>query len=176
VSELPKPWQIEEALLKVREVFQAIPEEPGSDSDRALQLLEKAGTDLHKVVQAICLAAVEASHGAEAIEAHMRNLAERRDRYWKRAESYRRTAQGIIEMLPDLFPDSKYKGDLLTAYITAGKPGVQIIDETKLEDRFVRIKREPNKAAIAEAILQDGEIVESAVMKNPMPYLVIRVK
>jgi len=128
------------------------------------------------VVQAICLAAIEASHGAEAIEAHIRDLAERKDRYWKRAESYRRTAQGIMEMLPDLFPEGKYRGDLLTAYITVGKPGVQIVDEEKLEDRFVRITRTPNKAAISEAILKDGEIIEGAVMKNPMPYLVIRVK
>ena len=47
------------------------------------------------------------------------------------------------------------------------------MDETALSDRFVTIKRVPNRAEIAAA-LKDGEVVDGAVMSNSFPVLTIR--
>ena len=176
MSEAPGYWDIKQPLEQLYKLAKAMREEAGGDADSFFERLEAAKGDVRAVTLATCLAAIEAEQGALAIEAHMQDLDERRTRYWRRSEAYRNAAKSIMELVPQAFPEGKLRDALLTAYLAMGKPGVIVTDESKLEDRFVIITRTPNKTAIAEAILGDGEVVEGAEVKNAAPHLVIRVK
>lgn len=64
-----------------------------------------------------------------------------------------------------------------TLSIKAGTSSVVITDEAALSDRFVEVvtTRKPLKAEIKTA-LNDGEVVDGAMMSNGFPTLTVRSK
>jgi hypothetical protein len=65
--------------------------------------------------------------------------------------------------------------DLPTAKISLGKSPAKVIitDESAIPDEFVRVKREPNKTAIKEALV-GGKDVPGATLSNGGTSLTIR--
>ena len=65
--------------------------------------------------------------------------------------------------------------DLPTAKISLGKSPAKVIitDESAIPDEFVRVKREPNKTAIKEALV-GGQDVPGATLSNGGTSLTIR--
>ncbi len=53
-------------------------------------------------------------------------------------------------------------------------PSVMIIDESKLPDNYMRIKKEPNKVIIKEA-LAHGDFVPGAALSNGSQTLAVKV-
>jgi hypothetical protein len=58
-----------------------------------------------------------------------------------------------------------------TVSIAAGRPKVVITDENELPDYFVRIKKEPNKDAIAKAFKEGRKSIPGATLSNAEPVL-----
>ena len=65
------------------------------------------------------------------------------------------------------FGIDKIEGGTLTLKLSKSK-SVNVYDQDKLEERFLRTKTvvEPDKVAIKEAILKDGELIEGAEIKE----------
>ncbi len=61
-----------------------------------------------------------------------------------------------------------------SAHIGRSRGKVIITDELALTHEYVRLKKEPDKKAIGEA-LRNGEWVEGATMSNPEPTLTVKI-
>ena len=170
----PKAWRMQQALATLLEYFAAVPSAPRDDADQGIELLEEAGADLVKCVEAMLLAAKGAERAAEDCHEYVREIKERRDRHEARAQHYRRAAQNAMAIIPELFPGLKCKTARVTAY---PMPSVEVDESvvSTLEPRFQRsyTRVEPNKTALLAAMTEDGEVIEGVrVVTN----LVIRVK
>jgi hypothetical protein len=95
----------------------------------------------------------------------------RLQRLLARAEKKR----GVAMSLMDAIGEKKITRPDITITVNAGRHKVFVSDETELPDAYVRIKREPNKVAILEA-LENGEEVPGANLSNRTSTLTIRTK
>jgi hypothetical protein len=98
----------------------------------------------------------------DKLQARKRRLKERADR--KRALALHYCQEGRLQRIPA--PD-------FTASLGMTKGRVIITDDRALSDKWVRIKREPDKTKIGEA-LRAGETVSGAELSNPQPTLSVR--
>lgn len=62
-----------------------------------------------------------------------------------------------------------------TVFIAAGRPKVIITDEAQLPLQYIRVKEEPDREAIGEA-LRGGTEVPGATLSNSEPAITIRTK
>lgn len=131
--------------------------------------------DVRDLLDRTLRAAAQAKRMEDAAEAQIAALKPRKDRFGRRFDVLKQTAFAImqaLEMRSHELPD-------ITASIRKGSASVQIIDETKVEDRFMRIVPEskaPDKVKIREALTKDGEVLTYAVMSNAPPYLSLTSK
>ena len=176
----PSAWQIERVMSAVQQALAALRDASPSETDEAdgMELLASpilAGheLDISNIMRRLLLAATEAKSNAEAVNGRMEALAARKARFVRQSDAWREAALQIIVTLPELFPGGKYKDALVSASVRHGKPGVLVTDIDKLEDRFVRVKREPDKTAIATAFA-DGEVVTGAEQSNARDFITIR--
>jgi hypothetical protein len=95
----------------------------------------------------------------------------RLQRLLARAEKKR----GVAMSLMDAIGERRIVRPDLTITVNAGRQKVIVSDEQALPDAFVRVKREPNKIAILEA-LELGETVPGAALSNRQSQLTIRTK
>jgi hypothetical protein len=58
-----------------------------------------------------------------------------------------------------------------TVSIAAGRPKVILLDAEQLPNRFVRIKREPNREEILKVLKEYGQNVPGATLSNAEPVL-----
>ena len=63
-----------------------------------------------------------------------------------------------------------------TLSIRDGVAKVVIVDEAQIPDDFMRIRKEPNKSAIKDALTSGMQEVPGAAMSNVEPVLAIRTK
>lgn len=70
---------------------------------------------------------------------------------------------------------SKLALPVATLTLGPGRPAVQVYDEQAVPADFMRVRREPNKAAIAAA-LKAGEDVPGARLNNAAPILTIHTR
>ena len=63
-----------------------------------------------------------------------------------------------------------------TLSIRDGVAKVVIVDEAQIPDDFMRIRKEPNKTAIKDALISGMQEVPGAAMSNIEPVLMLRVK
>lgn len=149
-------------VQRLREAFPDVSDEDLADTIEGESSLEEA-------IMATLRAANENDATAAGLKAYMGRLTERAELLKLRSERLRQAAlQAALEVgLKTLTaPD-------FTASIVAGKPQVQITGE--VPDTFCRIKKEPNKTAIAEA-LAVGIKLPWATYSNATPHWTVRTK
>jgi hypothetical protein len=127
--------------------------------------------DLTDCIGRIIRKARETEATVEALKELMGQARERLARFERKAKHLRSTAHyGLCEAgikkleLPDF-----------TVSRSAGRPSLIMTEEdaNKLPDEFVRIKREPDRAAIKEA-LQAGQELPFAILGNAEEILTVR--
>lgn len=140
------------------------------DEDLRLDTLE-GETDFKDVLAIIVDDINSAAAMQDAIELRIKDLKSRKERFEFRERGWRKLAKELMDQasLRKLqLPES-------TLSIRAGQPSVQITDQSFIPTEFWRIKREPNIAAIKEA-LKDGQDVPGAVLNNSPDQLAILKK
>lgn len=141
------------------------------EGEEAVAFAIREGTTFEEAIAEIASYQAESSAMAEAIAGRIRDMVERKGRFIRREETARRVIGDLLRQA------NVRKVELPECTLSLGHtpPSVRIVDETKLPDAFVRIKREPDKAAIKEA-LKKGEAVEGAELSNGGESLTIRRK
>ncbi|MFZ0711382.1 MAG: siphovirus Gp157 family protein [Terrimicrobiaceae bacterium] len=146
---------------------------PDIEQDEALfaDMLEGEAPDALAVIDRLIEAALESDAMARMIKSRQDDMTERRQRFERRDDAYRLAVLYVFERL-NL---KRLERPAWTASVVNRPPKVVITDEEALHDYFVRIKREPDKAAIATA-LKHGETVSGAELSNGGVSLTIRTK
>lgn len=146
-------------------------ENPDTDADALLALVETEEPAFNDMLAALCRAADEAKRNEDAADMRADALRERAGRYQKQYEAYR----ALIFAALDAAGQRAWKSPEFTVSVTPGRAGVVITDPAAIPDDFVRIKREPDKTAIGAA-LASGATVPGAEQRNGFPTLIIRTK
>lgn len=130
------------------------------DVDLRADMLE-GSTSLNEIMERILDEEREADALIEAVKERIEKLSVRRAMYRLKQTSLRDVMMGILQRA-----DLK-KVTLPEATISRTRVGraVQITDEDAIPDAYCRIKREPSKTLIKEALL-DGEEVPGAILDN----------
>lgn len=130
------------------------------DEDLRRDMLE-GETNLNAVMSRLLDLSMEAKAMAEAVTSMIEKKVDRRDRLKKRAEFYRALMHRLLEA-----------ADIKSIDLPAGKvsvsnlpPSVVVNDPDALPDLYIRVKREPDKAALKEA-LKRGETIPGASLSN----------
>jgi len=146
-------------------------DDPYTDADVLLALVEQDAPDYSDMLNALCRATEEAARHSDAVQERINDLRARKERHDSRLEAYR----ALIFAALDAAGQTKWKSPEFTVSITPGRAGVVITDPQAIPDAFVRIKREPDKTAIGAAIAS-GNAVPGAEQRNGLPTLTIRTK
>ncbi len=155
--------QIESLKLNAPDLFE--------DNEGWLLSLESE-TDFNTVMSQIVEQVNYAKAEVEGIDEYLKKrIAARRDRILRREETLRTLAMALMQSAGV----KTLRFPFATVSISTGWPKVIITDETLLTDAYVRIKREPDKVTIGNA-LKDGKTVAGAVLSNPEQVLTIRVQ
>lgn len=128
-------------------------------------------SDATEVVATLIRGSREDAAFVKALGGLIDEMAERKERYAARADRRRETAMRFMERLERRkveFPD-------FTASVVAGRRSVIVADPAAVPDDLCRIKREPDKTAIREAI-EEGKKVPGAFLSNGGETLSVRFK
>lgn len=139
-----------------------------NDEEALNDTLEGAST-LPDVTAEIIRSALEDERLAAGISEHIVKLQLRKKRIEERAA--RKRAKALYAMQEGDLP--RIKQPDFSASIGTSKGRVIITDEEALALEFVRLRREPDKKAIGEA-LRNGDAVAGATLSNPQPTLAVR--
>lgn len=139
------------------------------DDAEALSIAVETETDVEAILSKVVRCERDSAAFVAAIKSEEEALAERRDRFVRRQEAMRRLAHEIMEAASQ----TRVTLPTATLSIIKGRPGCIITDAEKLPPDLVRIKREPEKARITEALLR-GERIEGAELRNSRPTITIR--
>lgn len=155
-----------------REVALLIADYPelADDEDLRRDVIE-GETDAFSVLTRIVRKHREAKAFGEAIKAERQALADRQERYGRRAMHLATLAARIMNAAGL----TKAELPIATLSIRAGVPSVVITDEAAIPDDFCALVRTPSKTAIKDA-LTNGQTVPGAMLSNGAPSIAIRVK
>lgn len=172
MSRAPSPWQLHRALALLFEARRQLTEIDPTIADDVQLLVDslEGMTDGVEVIDRLADAAITADLLAQATKEHAAKVVARAARAERQSKWLREQIMHAMATLEI----TKLQRPGYSASITPGPAHVVITDDTVLTDKYVRIKREPNKSAIGEA-LKAGEHVEGAALSNPAPTLRIRV-
>lgn len=125
----------------------------------------------------LCLAlaeeAVERELQAEVIERRMKELAERKARILRSAE----TLRDIVLQCMEIRGEKTISSPALTLSASQVKPGIVVTDESAIPSRFFTPQPPKlDKAALKEAVLTDGEVIDGVTIGNGKSSLTIRRK
>lgn len=162
----PSGYRVEQALstwMSARARLLAEDTELEGDERLLKALLGDEEGEVNDILGRLLMAAQHAAAMAEGAEAMAKNLKARQARYEAREERLRDTLLAILIAIDE----KRFEAAYGTAAVTRGRKSVIITDETKLEDRFVKVEiiRTPKKAELHTA-LTDGEVVEGAILSN----------
>lgn len=126
---------------------------------------------LPDMLASIITAALDDETMADAITSRVKDMHERRDRFFRRAGKRREMAQTLMEHagMP------KLERPEFTASLRNVPPGVVITDEAALPDAFMKISKSPSKTAIKDALLA-GQDVPGAALSNGGRSITVRTK
>ena len=158
-----------ELKTKIQAMLAEFPE-LNDDEQFKLDTLE-AETDLFEVLSMTLSHIRQATTMQDAIDLRLKDLKARKERYEQREEAWRRFAKQLMET-------AHLRNIVLTEAtmsIRNGQPSVRIIEEMLLPKKFWRVKREPNVAAIKDA-LKSGTEVPGAALNNAPDTLTITTK
>jgi beta-phosphoglucomutase-like phosphatase (HAD superfamily) len=141
-----------------------------NEEDQWLLTLESE-TELHEFLARVVARMQDTDAKIDGIGNLIATLKARCDRFEQRSDAMRALAFKVLVQAGV----KKLELVAATLSIRAGVPRVIIIDEARLPEQFVRIKREPDKHLIASH-LKAGEPVEGAALSNSEPVLSVRVK
>jgi phage host-nuclease inhibitor protein Gam len=157
--------QIEAAV--VAQILEALREE----GDDAVQFAIREGTTYEDFLTQLVDYQADAASMVEAISERQKNLADRKSRFNGRIDKAR-------DALADLLRGAnlrKYEMPECTLSLGHTPSSLRILDESSIPEAFIRIKSEPDRAAIKDA-LKKGEIVPGAELSNGGETLIIRRK
>lgn len=141
------------------------------DEDLRADTLEGA-TDIKEALALLLTRIEENTILLDGLEVRMSLLDFRKARFQRRVMAYRDVILQIMQI-----SDLK-KIELPTATLSQRKGNQRLLGEVdvgSLPDELVRIRREPNKTAIVEA-LQNGREIPGYALSNAEPALTIRIK
>lgn len=156
------------AIAEIQALFATVPEIV-DDDDLRRDMIEGA-TDATELLRRIVRMRADAEAMAAAVKAQEHELRQRRERFDARADAMKALAERIMNAA-DL---SKITLPEATLSFRATPPAVVIADDAALPESMWRVRREPDKAAIKEA-LQHGETIPGAYLSNGGRALAIRV-
>ena len=167
----PSGWRIEQAMSVACALRQRLlQDDPELAADETMLRDTLDGeTDVYDLMRRLARFTLEAESMEEAAKARAAALAGRQKRYAARAQA----ARGALFAMMDAMGERTLTDPEFTATIGRGRSSVFITDEAELPDEFVRVKREPDKTAIAAA-LKAGATVTGAELSNSMPTLTIK--
>lgn len=170
----PSSYAVMEAgnqLARVREMLFAI--DPSIEEDQQLfhDMLEGEAPDALAVIERLIEASVESDALADAAKARQADLANRRARFERRRDAYRAVALKAMEQIHL----RRLERPAWTASIANRPARVLITDESALDEIYIRVEREPDKAAIA-AGLKNGDTVRGAELSNGGVGLTVRTR
>jgi hypothetical protein len=155
---------VEQARRDLTALLAAYPEL--AEDDVLRQDMIEAETGALELIDKLVDVEREAKAMEGAVLAILDRLVGRKERFENRSIALRKYIKQIMEAA-NL---KKVERPAATVSISAGRPKVVITDESLLPDRLFRIKREPNKTAIAAEIEEHGD-VGGATLSNPEPVL-----
>lgn len=163
----PSAWKIEQAVSAWQSArSRLLADDPDADVDA---ILGAETQDVREILSRLLSAEQWSAAQGEGAATLIANLDARRNRFARQREAVRSTMFAILDAIGEakaVFPQG-------TISIRDGKPAVHVTSAAALADRFVTVKRVPNKTEIGIA-LRDGEVVEGATLTNAMPTLTIR--
>ncbi len=151
-----------ELVERIKAAFPAQTEESLADTI-------EGETQLDAAILATIRAALEREAMAEALGRMVEQMRARKDRLASGAETLRKAAKHAMTESGL----TKLSAPDLTASVGNGPAKVVVTDEAALPEAYVRIKREPDKRAIGNA-LKDGHPVPGASLSNPEMQLTVR--
>jgi hypothetical protein len=101
-------------------------------------------------------------------------IADEMDRLNKRLQRFvdrQRLVRKYMMQLMDAAGLKKVERPTATVSIAAGRPKLVITDESKIPDRFMRIKKEPDKTLITNHLKSNAVSLEWAALSNAEPVL-----
>lgn len=142
----------------------------GEDDQELIADMVDGETEFLPIMDKVLSRYREACAMEDAITARIKELQEREGRYVRKQESIKAAMLGAMTLA------GMTKLPLTEATLSrgAGRQSVVVVDESALPDEFVRIKREPDKVAIANA-LKSGDVA-GATLSNGGETLTIRGK
>lgn len=164
----PSAWTIQTVMSIANSVLLRMEADGTLDTDEAalMEALRDGGADVDGMLVRLLRARGEALANDEAIHARIGALVQRQGRFKRQAEEYRAATYSILDALGL----TKWRNAEFSVSVAAGRPGVIVTDEAALPDRFVRIERKADNAAI-RAALEAGEIVPGAELANGIPTM-----
>lgn len=138
------------------------------DEDLKVDMLQ-GSTDFYELVEKINTNLMENTALLTGLIQMIDHLKKRREMLGNRIDFQRALIKRLMEIA------GQRSIDLPAAKISLGKSPAKVIitDENAIPDEFVRIKREPNKTAIKEALV-GGKDVPGATLSNGGTSLMIR--
>lgn len=163
--------RIELATLErtIRDFIDANPELADDDQLRADML--EGELEIDRVLARLVRSEREAAAMAGACETQAQELTIRRDRFALRGKAYRAAMLNVMDAA-DL---RKFELPQATLSVRGGQPSVVLTDEGAIPGDFIRVKKEPDRKAIKEALIA-GLRVAGAALSNGAPSLTIRSK
>lgn len=159
------------AAIDAQTVSQLVEIFPPEEDEAALWDAIRLATNFHEALEALAGQYAADRAMVHAIALQEDDLAVRKKRYGARCDKWRE----IIMKLMTVAGLRKAELPVATLSIAARAPSLQIIDETMIDDRFTRTKREIDKRALSDA-LKAGEVVPGACLSNGGESLTIRSK
>ncbi|WP_245319174.1 siphovirus Gp157 family protein [Consotaella salsifontis] len=126
-------------------------------------------TDAHRVLSKIVAIERDANSMMAAVGERVKDLQVRKARYERRKDAMR----ALLFRLMKAGALSKVNLAEATLSIGKGRASVEIVDETKVPKRFMKVTTTPDKTAIKSA-LDAGEKVRGAKMSEPGEVLSVR--
>lgn len=127
-------------------------------------------TNIDKVINKLLSNIADDGELADSVADTIRKMQERKKRFEKRVEFNRALIQHILETANI----KKMELPLGTVSLRAKPASVLIFDESAIPDKYMRIKKEPDKTAI-KAALESKEEVSGALLSNGGIGLTVRV-
>ena len=173
MTDAPSPFRLEQAmsaLLSAR--ARLLAEDPDIQDDERLysdMLQGESEGDPFDVLDRVIRAAIHPGSMADAAKRRADEIAGRAARYARRRDNLRAAAFAALDALGI----RKHERPDFVASVRAGTASVQITDETKLAQEYVRWSMTPDKAAILAA-LKTGAEVPGAELSNAIPSLALK--
>lgn len=150
---------------QVRQLFPGESETDLADTIEGLSTVDEA-------IAAVVRAALEREAMAKALGGLIEDMASRKGRLLAGAQSMR--AAALNAMLECNLPKLQLP-DMTVSASRSGLPKVIVTEAERIPEHLCRIRSEPNKTAIGEA-LAAGQIVPGATLGNREPSLSIRTR